>query len=255
MKRICFITIFILYAMVLPVQAFTFSDNFNRADSSVVGNGWNEYMYDSGGFSGVVNNQLKIDNGTNEGIGDNFVYYDLGTTLDSAVVSGVFSTNVTGSTFYIGINATTAEITRGNAYWWYTYGKGYGMGIGHPSFTYYILDKNGRIGNTSVLKTGPCSLVANQRYEFEMLYGNDKSLEVRLWTEGSSRPENPTFFYTPGTIPQFTGTNLAIGVSDEGSLTLDNLLVTTQVVPEASTIFAIAIGFLGFVMVKIKRSF
>ena len=246
------ISFFIIFGILSQSKAFTFTDDFNRSNSSTIGNNWNVYH---GGTSGISSNQLFLDNGTSESIGNNSAYYNLGVTLDYAIVYGKFRFDIDvvttdSSTFYIGLNATVADIERNNTGWG-THGKGYGIAYSgsysknYPFFS--IIDSTGSTG--SPLKWGAGNLTNNQDYNFELIYDNG-SLDARFWEYGTDRPEAATFSYAPGTMPQYSGTNLVFNIGDEGNLYLDYVTVTNVPIPEPGTLILLAISFCSLTWLK-----
>ena len=242
---------FILISLILNVNADTFTDNFDRPNSSDPGNGWAGHIGTTGISYGINSNQLYIYNGS--GDGDNFAYYDLNQAfgisqpLENATVSGKMYFDMTnGSTsFYMALNATKEDIeTDRDGGVWYTDGKGYGIQISGSNH-YYIMDEGSFTGDSdTVLDDGTTSLSSFTNYEFELIYAGD-DLEVRFWEVGSSRPTLATISYSPSSAPQASGTNITFGITDEGYLRIDDLMVTTGVVPEPSTLLLMVLSFLG----------
>ena len=253
------IIFFLFFPLMTNVCAYTiFSDDFNRTS---LGTAWSSYIerdQSSGGSVGISNNKLVINNGGDEKIGDNFAYTDLGATFDQAVITGEFTytrgTTSDDESLYIGLNANVSEIMYDEEYGadsWYTYGKGYAFQM-NPAGSYFINDTSGTTGN---LKSGTTAFSVSTTYSFEIQYFADKRMEVRFWT--GTRPSTANVFYTPGTVPTYSGTYLTFGITDEGTFTLDNIMVTSDLplggVPEPSSFIMLGICIIGLAGIARKK--
>ncbi len=247
----------IFYLILLPVHALSFSDNFNRADNAAVGNGWVEW---GGGTNSISGNRLYISNGSNESIGDNFVYRNLGENLTSGILSGILryknGSSSADESFYITLNAREADIKADpDATAWGTKGSGYGIVINRISGKYYIVDQTSANTINNYLKTGSISISNDTDYNFEFLYNVNGSLEARFWTTGSSRPTNATIGYTPGVMPVATGTFLALGITDEGNFWVDDIYVGTSSIFSENTNFGnVRVGTSGSASVTVTNT-
>ena len=255
MKKILVLAFFISFT--LQATAYTFTDDFNRAS---LGTTWLTWIESSGGSSGISNNELFVNN-DGEGVESTFVYSNLGASFYDTVLtlSGKLkfsSHNSTSTGFYMGLKATDASISKDLRYW-YTYGKGYGVHM-YAGGSYYIMDESSA-SNSGTLQAGSFALTTDgeQEYEFEFVYGENDLLEVRFWTVGSLRPESPSFSYTPQSDLNYSSiaseNNLVFGVTDEGTLNIDDLLVTTTVIPEPSSLILFGFCCLG-IWVTWKKS-
>ncbi len=228
------------------LMAVTFTDDFNRANSTTaVGNGW---LATGGGTHGISSNRMLLDNGTNEEIGDNFAYYNLGSTLTDVILSGVMNYTYRGAgdeSFYITLNALSSHITSNpNTTTWSTRGKGYGIEINPTLSKYYVVDESvTEACHVSSLKSGSITITSAQDYNFEFIYRSNKTLEARFWTIGAVRPTDATISYVPGVAPTFTGTYLAFGITDEGTFQVDNVSIVP--VPELNSIILASLGLLA----------
>ena len=61
-----------------------------------------------------------------------------------------------------------------------------------------------------------------------------------------------SFQYTPGTLPSYSGKHIAFGITDEGTLYIDDLLVTTSI-PEPSSLFLLGSFLLAGVIFSRKK--
>jgi len=244
------------------ISAVSFSDNFNRANSSNAGNGWTGVVEQSGGTSGISGNRLFVSNGTNESIGDNFIYRDMGSTLSNVTVSGVLKMEALGdktTAFYLGINATQAELTNyGNAAY-NAYTKGYGVYGDIYVDELFVLDRSvssnfwgndANIARQSLARTA-FHFTDNVDYNFEIVYGTNDSITATFWKTSQQRPSGASIQFTPSGQAQYSGTNLFFGITDEGRLEIDDLLVTN--IPEPSSLLLIALS-LSCVFLRRKRN-
>lgn len=235
-----------VYALLLVSSsvngAVLFADNFDRVNSDSVGNGWMEH---GGGFNGIENNRLNLDNGSNGRIGDNFAYIDLGATLTGVIVSGVAQYDVKGpaasESFYIGLNALESDIlSDSNGTIWSTDGAGFGIEVNFGNHTIYAIDETVTAAHVDALDTGVHGLTQLVDFNFELVYGSDGSLGVTLWDVGMDKPSTETYLYTPGVsgpAPVFSGSHLVFGITDEGELQVDDVSVSAVPLPAAIWMF------------------
>ena len=244
--RILFFSLLLL--VVATASATSFSDDFNRANSSNAGNGWTGIVEQSGGTNGISGNRLFVSNGTNESIGDNFIYRDMGATLSNVTISGVLNIEAMGNrstAFYLGINATTTELTHYGDAAYNTYTKGYGVYGDIYVDELYALDRSitanfwgndSNIAQQSLARTG-FTFSDNVDYNFEVVYGANDSITATFWKTSQQRPSGASIQFTPSSQPQYSGTNLFFGITDEGRLEIDDLVVTN--IPEPSSLLLI----------------
>lgn len=257
MKKLLFLLLVLTMSL---ASAISFTDDFERAD--LTDNGWATFIEASGGTNGIVNGELVISNGNSESIGDNFAYIDLDQKLTSGAVTGVMNYNLGGApsnAFYIGINAIADDIYNGGEGANYrTSGKGYGIIADFYINEFIILDQTATDSRNAAqeLASGPLSFNVDTDVNFELLYENDGSLVTRFWNVGSERPDTASFQYNPGKQPLATGTNLFFGITDEGTLKIDDLLVATSLfgnVPEPSAYILFSIAAICVVGLKKNR--
>ena len=258
MKHIyVFFTISILMITASFSYALSFSDDFNR---TTLGD-WKYVEEHSAGSQGISNNRLYIDNGSSESIGDNFVYYDMEETLTNVTVSGIlniYDPTSSITAFYIGINATYSELTNYSGAGAGAYTKGYGIYVPYPTHNTeaYIVDRSTDVdfwdSSDGDLAEGSFQFAENVDYYFELIYGEDMSLEVRFWKTTEDRPTEAIITYTADVAPQYSGTNLFFGITDEGTLEIDNLTVTSNI-PEPGSICLFGISIIAFGILRKKN--
>lgn len=253
-----FLTILLsLQVVAISGYALTFTDDFDRAN--LADTGWETFISKPGGSTSIVGNKLVINNGGNEGIGDNFAYIDLGENLTNATVTAIVNFSLNSSVgYYMGINALENDIQEDNDTDYKTTGKGYGVLADFHIDEFIILDQtttntrntSDRLTDTPMGVSGDFTGVD---LNMELIYANG-SLEARYWAVGEARPDDPTISHTPGVQPQATGTHLFFGITDEGTLSVNDLVVTDgNVVPEPLNFTMLSIAFIGFLFIRKQK--
>lgn len=189
-------------------MANIFADNFNRGNSTTVGNGWTETETDVTNFQTLSNTLLM--QGSVAAAVNTVMYQSLSKLSGIAITFTLNYDDTVGGTHYVGAvtKATTA------------FGTGLGVRINRDStsqITIAIVDDN-------VVKTSTTfSLADGTTCNFEVDIQTNFKIDVYAWT--SSKPATPTLSQPPFS-PTASGSNQAIFRTQTGGNTrnvqLDN---------------------------------
>lgn len=231
------------------VTVLPFFDNFNRSDSTTVGNGWSQYAV--GGSAVIQNNTLRLTSppgGTNtcpcasgncncDGVK---VFRNL--PQQAALrVTGRFALNGTGATLGPGFSRVWVHVRADGAT---SLRNGYGFDFRLDPF-----DNQLRIEDTTddghngpfLAEIDNLPLSLGRDLSFEMLVFADNSIQVRLWdTMNGTRPTAATLSYGPYT-PMSSGSNLALVESTPdmatGDVTFYNISLQAESAPSLGLSF------------------
>ena len=170
-----------------------FSDDFNRTNSSTLGNSWSEGTNGSGSDASISSNKLRIQ-GTSSGT--SWGYHAQNTSSGEIVADVIFTPNnwsTNGSYMRFALNAGGAI------------GDGYGLLANVTSNAISIYD------NGTTKASGTFTFTQGTSYNLELDYTSNGHMDVYIWTVGSGKPGSPTISFTNGGsnyTPAASGSNV-----------------------------------------------
>jgi hypothetical protein len=192
----------------------TFTDNFNRTDSSTVGNGWSE-LEDVSTECSIVSNRLKTTNGSDTDLVG--IYRDLGTN-EITKITGILQYNENTGTGRTSEMSATIK-SSGSA-------NGVGLLFEYRPNTYgglnfakiYLID--GATVKAQVSKDSLTTDVGSGDLAYEVIINADFSMEARVWDAAGSRPVSADVSCSSFT-PSSSGDNLILGFRNTSSYGAD----------------------------------
>lgn len=168
-----------------------FSDDFNRADSSTIGNSWTETLNGSGVDVEIKSNQLRFNSKQS---GDNIVYHDAGGTTGVGSYATIKYIPTTFSDY-----VSFRILSNG------TLNNGFGMTANGTAGTISIHDNSTqKTSGSFTFTTG-----GGTAYYIE-IKRTANGMQLRIWETTGSRPSTPTLEFNNGSsyTPTASGSNL-----------------------------------------------
>lgn len=163
-----------------------FSDAFDRADSTTIGNGWTEVATAGADLAQIISNKLRLRNdaGNNRDVG----VYRSQTRGNDLIIFGRYkiTTDNTGIIFEVCVNGVADE-TRNNSV---------AMQIRRSDNTVHVMDGGTSKGNAA------SGLNATDEFYYEIQITTGYAIDVRIWATTGSRPSAATLSiagFTPAT--------------------------------------------------------
>lgn len=213
------------------------SDNFDRTDSSTIGNGWTDNT-DSNDHVKISSNKLRFIWASQGQDGHHTIYRSL-SQQNNITVSFTWklgsNTNIDGAFPYLGVRSSSSNDIS------HSYGPYLQYSPGDNSIGFFVLD------NGSFATIQPSVLSHPQKdadFNVEFNVDSNNWIYFRMWPATSTRPTSPTASFTnsgsPYT-PNANGSNLLIdaetgsGNPYNATIDVDNLLITTPSTTTSAT--------------------
>lgn len=209
-------------------MALPFSDDFDRADSGSVGNGWSEYESTSG-VAEITSNKLDLNEGATTQ-GHNASAYRSDADGDSGIqIRFDFDTTGTNAhTLQVSSRSSGTASARTHDV---IEGIGWRYHKGNDEFA--LIDKgSGSAGSSTseeldTVSGSTVSYTYGDHFEVEIIIKSDFSMEARMWANGGSRPASADLTSTNRT-PDAGGANWSIfgWLNDASGFLVDNFEIT-----------------------------